>query len=161
MLAIDQVQARFPVPSAGQDQIFSNNTARSQVVAGCSESISGYDLQALYVLGLTSGSYEAIQSISAVINYEGLLHWVQSRPDIQLYGDTYSDRSFKVPVISFQVSRRSPANSVGQIWAKTNCTSTADSYWARSLLEDVMCMDIDDGLIQSPFVHYSTIDEAQ
>ncbi|RSL78124.1 hypothetical protein CEP51_008480 [Fusarium floridanum] len=117
--------------------------------------------QALYVLGLTSGSYEAIQSISAVINYEGLLHWVQSRPDIQLYGDTYSDRSFKVPVISFQVSRRSPANSVGQIWAKTNCTSTADSYWARSLLEDVMCMDIDDGLIQSPFVHYSTINEAQ
>ncbi|RSL69008.1 hypothetical protein CEP54_002556 [Fusarium duplospermum] len=134
--------------------------------------------QAQYILGLTSGSYEAIQSISAVINYvesvgwdwiekqevvlqEELLRWVRSRSDIQLYGDPSSDRSVRVPVISFRVSGRSSANVVGQIWAKSKCTPTADNYWARRLLEDVLRVDVDDGVIRCSFVHYNNIDEVQ
>ncbi|KAH7230831.1 cysteine desulfurase [Fusarium solani] len=134
--------------------------------------------QARYILGLTSGSYEAIQSISAVINYvdraggnwiekqevdwqKELLRWVRSRSDIQLYGDASSDRSARVPLISFRVPGRSSADVVGQIWAKSKCRPTVENYWARRLLEDVLRVDVDDGVIRSSFVHYNTIDEVQ
>ncbi|RJE26213.1 Aminotransferase [Aspergillus sclerotialis] len=133
---------------------------------------------AQYILGLTSGSYEAIQSVSAVIEYvnsvgwgwiekqetnlqERLLSFIRSHPDIQLYGDPRSDRAVRMPVISFRVSDRSCADVVRELYAKSKCRPTADNYWARRLLEDVLRVDVDDGVIRCSFVHYNTVDEVQ
>ena len=132
---------------------------------------------AQYILGLTSGSYEAIQSISTVIEYvngvgwdwieqqetalqEELLRFVRSRDDIQLYGDPSSDRSTRVPVISFRVSGSS-AGLVRELYAQSKCRPTADNYWARRLLEDVLRVDVNDGVIRCSFVHYNTVDEVK
>ncbi|CAH0019645.1 unnamed protein product [Clonostachys rhizophaga] len=133
---------------------------------------------AQYILGLTSGSYEAIQSVSSVVKYihsvnwtwiekqetilqEELLRFIRSRADIQLYGDPTSDRSVRVPVISFRVSGRSSVEVTRELWEKSKCRPTADNYWARRLLEDVLHVDAEDGVIRCSFVHYNTVEEIQ
>lgn len=146
------------------------------------ESLGHYFLPksgAFNLLNLAGGNYELIQSIPPIVTYlrsvgwdwikkqegalqEELLSFIRTRPDIQLYGDPTGDRNLRVPVISFTVSGRTPAQLVQQIYDTSKCRPVADkSFYAGRLFDNVLGSGAKNGVVRCSFLHYNTIEEVR
>lgn len=143
------------------------------------ESLGHYFLprkSASNLLGLGCGNYEFIQAIPTITAYLAevgwdfvkeheqalqavLLKYIWTRPEIQLFGEPSYDRNLRVPVISFKVSGYSSKQLVDMIYAKSKCTPTNHNFYAMRLMDEVLQLDHDDGVVRCSFVHYNTIEE--
>ena len=130
------------------------------------------------ILGVSGGCFEMIQSIPAIVTYlrsvgwdwikgqenalqEELLHFIQTRPEIQLRGEPKADRNIRVPVVSFTVSGRPSAEVARSIYATSKCTPTAHNFYARRLFEEVLGIDAENGVIRCSLLHYNTVEEVR
>lgn len=130
------------------------------------------------MLGLAGANYEAVQSVPEVISYlqkvgwsniskqeeelqEILLSFLRSKPDvIKIYGDPSSDRSLRVPVISFRVKGHSSLAVIDAIEAKTSYGCRSGHFYSKRLCGDVLgIQDADDGIIRCSLLHYNTKEE--
>lgn len=130
------------------------------------------------MLGLAGANYEAVQSVPAVISYlqkvgwsniskqeeeiqEILLSFLRSKPDIiKIYGDPSSDRTLRVPVISFRVKGHSSLAVIDAIEAKSNYGCRSGHFYSKRLCDDVLGLqDSDDGIIRCSLLHYNTKEE--
>ena len=129
-------------------------------------------------LGLAGGNYECVQSIPKVVEYlasqswEGiaayedklqgiLLGYLRSRDDVQIYGHLSADRKLRVPVISFVVRGRSSEEIVHTVEARSNYGIRAGHFYSLRLLNDVLGLDGEDGVVRVSLLHYNTEDEVR
>lgn len=129
-------------------------------------------------LGLAAGNYECVQSIPQVIDYiekvgwgavaeqeqeiqETLLSYLRSKPDqIKIYGEPSSDRTLRVPVISFRVRGQSSLGTIDAIEARSDFGCRNGHFYSKRLCEKVLGIsDSDDGVVRCSLLHYNTVDE--
>ena len=126
------------------------------------------------LLGLAAANYELTASIPEVCKYlqnvpwdeiskheeklqKILIDYLNSRPDmIQIWGEAVSDRSRRVPVISFTVKDRSSRDVVEAIEAKSDFGCRWGSFYSNRLCEEVLGLDAVDGVVRVSLVHYNT-----
>ncbi|KAJ9625905.1 hypothetical protein H2203_004673 [Taxawa tesnikishii (nom. ined.)] len=127
-------------------------------------------------LGLAASNYELTASIPQVCSYLASIPWTSiaayeqklqgiiidyllSRPDIQIYGEPVADSTKRVPVISFTVKGRSSRSVVEAVEAKSNFGFRWGSFYSNRLVEEVLGLDPQDGVVRVSLVHYNTVDE--
>lgn len=132
------------------------------------------------MLGLAAGNYEEVQSVPEIVSYiqrvgwssiskqeqelqEILLSFLRSRSDIiKIYGDPSSDRSLRVPVISFRIKGHSSLAVIDAIEAKSSYGCRSGHFYSKRLCEDVLGIkDANDGVIRCSLLHYNTKEEVQ
>ena len=132
------------------------------------------------MLGLAAGNYECVQAVPEIVRYlqrvgwdaiskqeqdtqEILLSFLRSKPDIiKIYGEPSSDRTLRVPVISFRIKGHSSLAVIDAIEAKTNYGCRSGHFYSKRLCEDVLGIkDGDDGVIRCSLLHYNTKEEVQ
>ena len=132
------------------------------------------------MLGLAAGSYEAVQTVPQIVEYlesvgwdaiaqqeesiqETLLEYLRSKPDtIKIYGEPRSDRSLRIPVISFRVKGYSSFGITDAIEARSNYGCRAGHFYSKRLCEEVLGMpDPDDGVVRCSLLHYNTVEEVK
>jgi selenocysteine lyase/cysteine desulfurase len=132
------------------------------------------------MLGLAAGNYESVQTVPKIVEYldstgwdaisrqeeaiQGvLLDYLRSKPDIiKIYGEPSSDRSLRVPVISFRVKGHKSFGITDAIEAKSNYGCRAGHFYSKRLCQDVLGIpDVDDGVVRCSLLHYNTVEEVQ
>lgn len=125
------------------------------------------------LLGLAAANYELTSSIPVVCNYLSQVPWdtvakheektqailidyLNSRKDIQIYGEPSSDPNKRVPVISFTVQGRSSKDVVEAVEAKSNFGFRWGSFYSNRLIQEVLGLDPADGVIRVSLLHYNT-----
>lgn len=88
-----------------------------------------------------------------------IIDYLLSRPDIQIYGEPVADSTKRVPVISFTVKGRSSRSVVEAVEAKSNFGFRWGSFYSNRLVEEVLGLDPQDGVVRVSLVHYNTVDE--
>ena len=126
------------------------------------------------LLGLAAGNYELTASIPKVCAYLQAVPWgeiaryeeklqailidyLNSKPDvIQIWGEPVADRTKRVPVISFTVQGRSSRGVVEAIEARSNFGCRWGSFYSNRLVQEVLGLDAEDGVIRVSLLHYNT-----
>jgi selenocysteine lyase/cysteine desulfurase len=129
------------------------------------------------LLGLAAGNYELTASIPEVVKYlsqtpwdeiaqyeeklQGILiDYLNSKPDqIQIWGEPVADRRKRVPVISWTVKGRSSKEIVETVEAKSNFGFRWGSFYSNRLIDEILGLDPDDGIIRVSLLHYNTEEE--
>lgn len=126
------------------------------------------------MLGLAASNYELTASIPQVCAYLAHVPWdaiaafeeklqkilidyLNSKPDlIQIWGEPVADKRRRVPVVSFTVKGRSSREVVEAIESKSNYGCRWGSFYSNRLTEEVLGLDVVDGVIRVSLLHYNT-----
>ena len=126
------------------------------------------------LLGLAAANYELTASIPAVISYLESVSWdaiaeyeqtlqailidyLNSKPDVyQIYGEPVVDKAKRVPVISWTVKGRSSRDIVEAMDKKSNYGCRFGAFYSNRLVEEVLGLDPDDGVVRLSALHYNT-----
>jgi selenocysteine lyase/cysteine desulfurase len=135
----------------------------------------GKDLEEL--LGLAGANYECVQSIPEVTKYlsgvgwegmvrqeqeiqEVLLRFLRGRSEVTIYGDPSSDRSVRVPVISFRVSGWKSFDVIEEVEKRSSFGCRPGHFYSKRLCDEVLGLeDSDDGVVRCSLLHYNTLEE--
>ena len=127
-------------------------------------------------LGLAGASYELVQTVPLVKKYleeqgwndmtlheeaiqERLLSYLRNRMDVyRIFGVPEGDATKRVPVISFQVQRRSSKEIVEEVEKTTDFGFRWGHFYSKRLCSDVLGLD-EEGVVRVSICHYNTIDE--
>jgi selenocysteine lyase/cysteine desulfurase len=131
-------------------------------------------------LGLAGANYECVQSIPQIVKYlesqtwqaivdhetkiqELLLSYLRGKDDVQIYGVPDSDPRARVPVISFTVGERTSSSVVEAFEERTggNIGLRSGHFYSKRLINDVMQLRGEDGVIRVSMVHYNTEEEVK
>ncbi|KAK3366955.1 pyridoxal phosphate-dependent transferase [Lasiosphaeria ovina] len=129
-------------------------------------------------LGLAGSNYELVHGISAVVEYlpdskwpsitaqEGklqatLLAYLDTRPDVTVWGEPGSDPGARVPTVSFTVAGRSSRALVEAVERDSVFGFRWGSFYSVRLVEQVLGLDAGDGVVRVSMVHYNTVEEVQ
>lgn len=132
------------------------------------------------MLGLAGANYECVQAVPEIIEYiqrvgwdniskqeedlqEILLSFLRSRSDvIKIYGEPSSNRSLRVPVISFRLKGHSSLAVIDAIEKRSNFGCRSGHFYSKRLCEQVLNIkDADDGVIRCSLLHYNTKEEVE
>ncbi|KXX75371.1 putative cysteine desulfurase [Madurella mycetomatis] len=135
-----------------------------------------------YKLALAGSSYELVHSIPAVVEYldgggeevskwegisaqegklqEGLLHWLNARSDVTVWGERSADVRLRVPTISFTVERWGSRELVEEVEKESNFGFRWGSFYSRRLVKETLGLG-DEGVVRVSMVHYNTVDEVE
>ena len=132
------------------------------------------------MLGLAAGNYEMVQAVPEIISYlqkvgweaiskqeeeiqEVLLSFLRSKSDIiKIYGEPSSDRTLRVPVISFRIKGHSSLAVIDTVEEKSSYGCRSGHFYSKRLCEDVLGIkDSDDGVVRCSLLHYNTKEEVQ
>ncbi len=128
------------------------------------------------LLGLAAANYELTASIPEVVKYlaqtpwdeiakyeeklQGILiDYLNSKSEIQIWGEPVADREKRVPVISWTVKGRSSRQIVEAVEAKSNFGFRWGAFYSNRLVKEVLGLDPVDGIIRVSLVHYNTEEE--
>lgn len=130
------------------------------------------------MLGLAAANYECVQAVPEIVKYlqkvgwegiskqeeeiqEVLLNFLRSKPDIiKIYGEPSSDRSLRVPVISWRIKGHSSLAVTDAIEARSPYGCRSGHFYSKRLCEEVLGIkDADDGVIRCSLLHYNTKEE--
>lgn len=132
-------------------------------------------------LNLASASYEATQSIPAVLEFLGpnpaatwdtiasheeklqaiLLNYLRSQDQITIYGEPSSSKELRVPVISFTVQGIKSQKVVEEVERRTQFCFRHGHMYSHRLLNDVVGLeDVEDGVVRISMLHYNTGESA-
>ncbi|EAL85836.1 putative aminotransferase [Aspergillus fumigatus Af293] len=132
-------------------------------------------------LNLASASYEATQSIPAVLEFLGpnpaatwdtiasheeklqaiLLNYLRSQDQITIYGEPSSSKVLRVPVISFTVQGIKSQKVVEEVERRTQFCFRHGHMYSHRLLNDVVGLeDVEDGVVRISMLHYNTGESA-
>jgi selenocysteine lyase/cysteine desulfurase len=131
-------------------------------------------------LGLAGANYECVQSIPRIVEYlesqtwpaiidhemkiqELLLSYLRGEDDVQIYGVPDSDTRTRVPVISFTVGGRTSSSVVDSFEKRTggNIGIRSGHFYSKRLINDVMKLEGEDGVVRVSMVHYNTEEEVK
>jgi selenocysteine lyase/cysteine desulfurase len=131
-------------------------------------------------LGLAGANYECVQSIPQIVEYlekqtwkaiidheikiqEMLLKYLREREDVQIYGVLGSDPLKRVPVISFTVRDRTSLSIVEGFEKRTsgNIGIRSGHFYSKRLINEILKLPGDDGVVRVSMVHYNTEEEVQ
>lgn len=124
-------------------------------------------------LGLAAANYELTAAIPKVCEYLEQIPWdaiaaheqklqgilidyLNSRKDVQIWGEPVADAAKRVPVISFTVEGRSSKSVVEAVEAKSDFGFRWGAFYSNRLVEEVLGLDPVDGVIRVSLVHYNT-----
>jgi selenocysteine lyase/cysteine desulfurase len=126
-------------------------------------------------LGLAGANYECVQSIPRIVEYlesqkwqrmvshettlqELLLRYLRGKDGIQIYGIVGSDHRERVPLVSFTVAGRTSASVVEALEKRTggDIGIRSGHFYSKRLINDVMKLEGDDGVVRVSMVHYNT-----
>ncbi|ORY65844.1 aminotransferase class-V [Pseudomassariella vexata] len=131
-------------------------------------------------IGLAGASYELMQAITAVVDYlspvdegvwdavkvqerslqETLLQYLNSRPDITVYGETSADGVVRVPTVAFRVKGWNSKELVEMVEKDTNFGFRWGAFYSNRLVHELLGLD-EDGVVRISMVHYNTVDEVK
>lgn len=128
-------------------------------------------------IGLAGSSYELVYAIPAVADYltpaggkskwdgiveqesllaKTLLDYLNSRDDVAIWGEPSSDPNLRVPTISFTVKGWGSQELVETVENETNFGFRFGSFYSVRLLEEVLGLDKEHGVVRVSMVHYNT-----
>lgn len=128
-------------------------------------------------IGLAGSSYELVAAIPAVVEYltpvdgkakwagvveqervlqKTLLDYLNGRDDVTVYGETNSDVALRVPTISFAVKGWGSQELVETVEKETEFGFRFGSFYSVRLVEDVLGLSNQDGVVRVSMVHYNT-----
>lgn len=128
-------------------------------------------------LGLAGANYECVQSIPQVTKYleevgwegmvaqeekvqEVLLGFLRGRSDVTIYGDPSSDRSIRVPVISFKVDGWKSFDVIEEVEKRSKYGCRPGHFYSKRLCDEVLGLEnSDDGVVRCSLLHYNTVEE--
>ncbi|RLL93701.1 hypothetical protein CFD26_101915 [Aspergillus turcosus] len=131
-------------------------------------------------LNLASASYEATQSIPAVLEYLGpnptatwdkiasyeeklqaiLLDYLRSDDQITICGEPSASKELRVPVVSFTVQGIKSQKVIEEVERRTSFCFRHGHMYSHRLLKDVVGLeDVDDGVVRISMLHYNTEEE--
>lgn len=132
------------------------------------------------ILGLAGANYECVQSIPHVTEYLGqvgwegmmeqeeriqevLLSYLRSQPEkITIYGDPSSDRSVRVPVISFGVRGWKSFDVIDEVEKRSKFGCRPGHFYSKRLCDEVLGLeDSEDGVVRCSLLHYNTVEEVE
>ncbi|KAI1435340.1 aminotransferase class-V [Xylaria sp. CBS 124048] len=128
-------------------------------------------------IGLAGASYELLSGIPAVTSYlehttwpaiiaqeqvlqAALLHYLTSRPDVTIYGDSKSDSQARVPTISFVVAGWKSSDVVAAIESATNLGFRWGAFYSERLAKEQLGLG-DEGVVRVSMVHYNSVAEIE
>jgi selenocysteine lyase/cysteine desulfurase len=131
-------------------------------------------------LGLAGANYECVQSIPRIVKYlesqtwqaiidhemriqELLLRYLRGKDDVQIYGVAEADSQARVPVISFTIGGRTSSSVVEAFEKRTdgNIGLRSGHFYSKRLINDVMRLRGEDGVVRVSMVHYNTEEEVK
>ncbi len=131
-------------------------------------------------LGLAGANYECVQSIPRIVEYldsqtwqaivdheatlqELLLKYLRGKDGVQIYGVAGSDPRQRVPVISFTVAGRASASILEAFEKRTggNIGIRSGHFYSKRLINDVIKLEGEDGVVRVSMVHYNTEEEVK
>lgn len=86
-----------------------------------------------------------------------LLSWLNQQPGVKIIGHTASDRTKRVPTISFAVEGRNSKEIVEQV-DPHNIAIRFGDFYAKKLIHD-LGLEPQNGVIRVSLVHYNTLEE--
>jgi selenocysteine lyase/cysteine desulfurase len=131
-------------------------------------------------LNLASASYEATQSIPAVLEYLGpnpaatwdkiasheeklqalLLDYLRSEDQITICGEPSASKDLRVPVISFTVQGIKSQKIVEEVERRTRFCFRNGHMYSHRLLNDIVGLeDVEDGVVRISMLHYNSVEE--
>ena len=132
------------------------------------------------MLGLAAANYECVQAVPEIISYlqkvswdaiskqeeeiqDVLLAFLRSKPDIiKIYGEPNSDRTLRVPVISFRIKGHSSLAVIDAVEARSSYGCRSGHFYSKRLCEEVLGIkDANDGVIRCSLLHYNTVEEVE
>ncbi|KAE9965758.1 hypothetical protein BLS_007415 [Venturia inaequalis] len=127
-------------------------------------------------LGLAAASYELVQSIPAIVDYlkpiahaipaheeklqKILLDFLNSRPDITIYGEKSSDPKVRVSTIAFSVDGWGTRELVETVEKQSDFGFRWGSFYSKRLSDEILQRP-EEGVVRASFVHYNTVEEVQ
>ena len=128
------------------------------------------------MIGLAAANYELTASLPHVIEYLSKIPWsavaayeekltdilisyLNSRPDIKIWGEPVADAAKRVPVISFTVDGRSSQDVVESVEQRSDFAIRWGSFYSNRLVAGVMGLDEKDGVVRVSLLHYNTEEE--
>lgn len=130
------------------------------------------------LLGLAGASYELVAAVPAVCAYlarvpweavrkheevlQGiLLDYLGERGDVVVWGEKGRDGAKRVPVISFTVKGWKSRDVVEKVEGRSRFGFRWGSCYSNRLVEEVLGLDPQDGVVRVSLVHYNTEDEVR
>lgn len=130
-------------------------------------------------LGLASASYELVAAIPHIVSYFGpdksktwrgieeheeklqevLLAYLRKREDVTIWGEDSANKAQRVPVVSFTVNGKSSKDIVEAIESKSNFGCRWGHFYSKRMVDDLLGLESQDGVIRVSMVHYNTEDE--
>ncbi len=130
-------------------------------------------------LGLASASYELVAAIPQIVAYFGpdkgktwkaiadheeklqeiLLAYLRKREDVTVWGEDSADKAKRVPVVSFTVRGKSSKDVVEAIESKSNFGCRWGHFYSKRMVDDLLGLEKQDGVIRVSMVHYNTEEE--
>lgn len=127
-------------------------------------------------IGLAAASYELVQSIPAIVDYlrpiadaipaheeklqKTLLDFLNSRPDITIYGEKSSDPKVRVSTIAFSVNGWGPRELVDTVEKQSDFGFRWGSFYSKRLSDEILKRP-EEGVVRASFVHYNTVEEVE
>jgi selenocysteine lyase/cysteine desulfurase len=131
-------------------------------------------------LGLAGANYECVQSIPRIVEYlesqtwqamidhemklqELLLKYLREKDGVQIYGVADCDARKRVPVISFTVAGRTSLDVLQAFEKRSggNIGIRSGHFYSKRLINDVMSLEGEDGVVRVSMVHYNTEEEVK
>lgn len=126
-------------------------------------------------IGLAAASYELAQSIPAILEYLGkpdsamwqgviehefklqslLLNYLNSRPDITIYGEPRPDPGLRLATVSFTAMGWDSKELVEAVEMKSPFGFRWGMFYSNRLVEDVLGLE-ESGVVRVSLVHYNT-----
>lgn len=129
-------------------------------------------------IGFAGGSYEMIQSIPAVLDYLGppgawdaikkqeetlqsiLLDYLNSQPNITVYGETSSDSNLRVATISFIAKGWNSKDLVEAVERDTKFGFRWGAFYSNRLVHEPKLLGLGpEGIVRVSMTHYNTVEE--
>ncbi|TID19029.1 cysteine desulfurase [Venturia nashicola] len=127
-------------------------------------------------LGLAAASYELVQSIPSIVDYlipiadaipaheeklqKILLEFLNSRPDITIYGEKSSDPKVRVSTIAFSVDGWGTRELVETVEQQSDFGFRWGSFYSKRLSDEILQRP-EEGVVRASFVHYNTAEEVK
>lgn len=130
-------------------------------------------------IGLAAASYELAQSIPAILDYLGrpgsamwagvmehefglqstLLRYLNSRPDVVVYGERDADPALRLSTVSFTVAGWDSESLVRTVEVTSPFGFRWGMFYSNRLVEQVLGLS-QPGVVRVSFVHYNTGDHS-
>lgn len=91
---------------------------------------------------------------------EALLSYLRSKPDIYvIYGEQSSDPDLRVSLITFSVKGWTPEDIANEIMNHSTIRIGWSHAYSKRLVEEVLGLDGEQGVVRVSFVHYNSLEE--